>query len=66
MEKTIAAIHKRLSRACECEHLIFLSDQGEPLAVGLSRVVGVYKKPRLEDLELDVLEAIAEHKKALG
>lgn len=58
LQKQIEHLHKQLSRACECDHVLFISDEGNPLAIPMTKFVGVYRAPELEDLQGDILEAV--------
>ena len=58
MQKQIEAIHNRLTRANEAEHVVFLDDFGHPRAVPLVKFLGVYRAPPLEVLEADILNAV--------
>ena len=60
MQKQIESIHRQMTRAAEAEHIVIINGDGDPLAVPMRRVVGIYKAPTLADLEADVLHAVAE------
>ena len=57
LQKQIETLHHRLTRAAECEHVVFLTSLGDPVAVPVSHFIGVYKCPELVDLEADILDA---------
>ena len=59
MQKQIESIHRQMTRAAEAEHLLILNGDGEPVAVPMRRVVGIYRAPRFEELAEDVAHAIA-------
>ena len=60
MQKRIESIHRQMTRANEAEHLLILNGDGDPLAVPMRRVVGIYRAPSFEELAEDVLHAVAE------
>ena len=55
MQKQIEAIHNRLTRANEVAHVVFLDDLNEPRCVPVTKFLGIYRAPSLEDLESDIL-----------
>ena len=60
LQKQITALHKQMAKAREAEHLLILNGDGDPLAVPMRRVVGIYRAPSFEELAEDVLHAVAE------
>lgn len=58
MQKQIEHLHKQLWRAREADHIVFLDDNGQPRAIPMIRLVGVYRGVSLENLQEDVLAVV--------